>query len=204
MNDLMRAFKFNAQDLANNRAGFATPDQLQLAREHGRIERILGLAVASIFGLGGIFFFCGAIAIVAVGGLIFLRQGADLSALRMLFREGLSFGGAALCIFPLLFGLPILIAFFILRARRQLQRDTAEGRVLQMTGPISLDRRRHDDTPDTYYLVIGSTRFELGYRQDEAVALYLGHPMTIYYLPRSKRIISLERASQQTAHPTHG
>ncbi len=198
MQALMSAFEFSIEDLHQNRAGRATPEQLQKAQRRDRFSQFFAFGLAGCMLANLIPSALIGLAVAAIGGLYILQRVDDMgSAIRLLFSAASVAGGAVLL--GLLFaGIPLLIIIGVLWQRRKVKRDEVDGRVLVIHGPISLDRKRQSDVPDTYYLVVDNTRFTLQNRQHETVRPFLGHPMTIYYLPNTKHIVSLELANSSS------
>lgn len=194
MQTLMSAFDFSLEDLRQNRTGRATFEQLQKAQRRDRFSQIFAFGLAGCMLANLIPFALAGLAAAVIGGIFILQRAGDMgSVIRLLFGVASAAGGAVLL--GLLFaGIPLLIIIGILWQRNKVKRDQNDGRVLQINGPISLDRKRQDDVPDTYYLVIGNNRFTLKNRQHETIRPFLGHPMIVYYLPRTKYIVSLEIA----------
>jgi hypothetical protein len=181
MNQIQTAFKFNDTDLAVNRQGWATEQQVfRLGQRYG-----CGFAITGVIAVGLLGFAC-AIGVTAV-------------ASRFIFDQSVGSGGVAASmlsvtgmLIPLALGVGLLLFLTLILAR--LRRDRREKRVVRCTGLIKIESHFMETDSLSKTLHIDGRRFKIDPFQSRALRRHQGKPITVYYFPHSQQIASIEIA----------
>ncbi|GAB4425770.1 MAG: hypothetical protein OHK0015_06040 [Chloroflexi bacterium OHK40] len=180
MNQIQAAFRFTDSDLAANRQGWATEQQVRrLAQGSGCGFAIAGATAAGMF----LFAFVAGLAVVA-GAFVFgwSAGSGGISAMRPSSAIGI--------LAPFVLGLSLL-GFLLLLAVR-IRRDRSERRVARCSGPFRIESRFLETDSLSKTLHVDGRRFKINPFQSRALRPYQGRRITVYYFPHAREIASIE------------
>lgn len=178
MNEIQKTFRFDDQDLAENRRGKATASQIERLKKKGRLVTFLILLQSThgALAVGGF----GVLVLLLIVGIPSSETAAHEILAKML-QNIMMIGSVSLT----LAFIPILFLW-------QKKRDRQDRRVASCNGEFSI-LNRHDSGYKK--LKISGLTFKITYKEARALSPYRGRPLTIYYFPHSRQIASVEVSS---------
>ncbi|MEP7286060.1 MAG: hypothetical protein ABI947_09865 [Chloroflexota bacterium] len=184
--NLMGLINFNMQDLEANRKGFITHDQKTRIYTHYWREALAFWIFFLKYVLSAL------LAVIIVATIV---QFASTGTWSLSWNEGMNTIVSIVLFYTVICGIVLII--LLTYRRLQIYRDLHQGIVLVIRGVVHVSGTRDKSTfqrrwslGETYSIKIADLNFNVSINLQSA--FHSSYPYTIYYLPQSKIILSVE------------